>query len=186
MRSLIWTLLSAVCLFISSTGHAALMTLDMNGNAKNSFFVGEEIRINVSFSDPNSLPFNLTTFFQWGKPTGIFFNPDYGNSFENVNWIGGSSSYGFAPSASVAFDSPGIYRILFNSQGSSYDYSTGSFRDYAYGGQKDIQVTVPEPSSLYLLALGAVVLILARRGHTPIYTSAVNAMEKSEVEIRKR
>jgi hypothetical protein len=164
MQITISTLLSAVCLFICGTGQAALMTVDINGNEKNSFFVGEEIRINVSFSNPNSLPSNLTTSFQWGNPTGIFSNPDYGSSFEIVNWIGGSwGSYGSAPSTSVAFDFPGIYRILFSSQGSSYDYNTGYFRDYALGGQKDIQVTIPEPSALSLVAVGLGGLALLRR-----------------------
>jgi hypothetical protein len=67
------------------------------------------------------------------------------------------------PSTSTVFDSPGAIRILFNSQGSSYDFSTGYFRDYAFGGQKDIQVVIPEPSALSLLTFGLGCLATVRR-----------------------
>jgi len=140
------------------------MTLDTNGNAKSSFFVGEEIRISVIFSDPSSLPYNLTTSFQWGTPTGSFSDNGYGSSFEIVNWTGSAfGGYGGTPSTSTAFDSPGTFRILFNSQGSSYDFNTGYVRDYALGGQKDIQVIIPEPSLFSLLAVGLGGLAMMRR-----------------------
>ena len=151
-------------LIICNPGNAALTTLDANGNAKSSFFVGEEIRISVIFSDPSSLPYNLTTSFQWGIPTGSFSDNGYGSSFEIVNWTGGAfGSFGGTPSTSTAFDSPGTFRILFNSQGSTYDFSTGYFRDYAFGGQKDIQVVIPEPSALSLLTFGLGCLATMRR-----------------------
>ena len=160
----IQTLLCLLFLFICNSGNAALTTLDTNGNAKSSFFVGEEIRISVIFSDPSSLPYNLTTYFQWGTPTGSFSDDGYGSSFEIVNWTGGAfGGYGGMPSTSTVFDSPGAIRILFNSQGSSYDSSTGYFRDYAFGGQKDIQVVIPEPSALSLLAFGLGSLAVIRR-----------------------
>jgi len=157
-------LLCLLALIICNSGKAALTTLDTNGNAKSSFFVGEVIRIAVIFSDPDSLPSNLTTSFQWGIPTGSFSDDGYGSSFEIVNWTGGAfGGNGGMPSTSTAFDSPGTFRILFNSQGSSYDSSSGYFRDYAFGGQKDIQVTVPEPSAFSLLAVGLGGLAMMRR-----------------------
>jgi hypothetical protein len=163
LQKKIQILLCGICFIICNSGNAALMTLDTNGNAKSSFFVGEEIRISVIFSDPYSLPSNLTTSFQWGIPTGSFSDNGYGSSFEIVNWTGGAfGGYGGTPSTSTAFDSPGTFRILFNSQGSSYDYGTGYFRDYAFGGQKDIQV-IPEPSALSLLAIGLGGLAMMRR-----------------------
>ena len=166
LKKKIQILLCGIFLTICNSGLAALTTLDMNGIAKSSFIVGEEIRIAVIFSDPSSLPYNLTTSFQWGIPTGSFSDNGYGSSFEIVNWIGGAfGGYGGTPSTMTAFDSPGTFRILFNSQGSSYDYSSGYFRDYALGGQKDIQVIIPEPSALSLLAvgLGGLAFVRSRR-----------------------
>jgi hypothetical protein len=164
LQNKIQILLCGILLIICNPGLAALTTLDRSGNAKSSFLVGEEIRIAVIFSDPYSLPSNLTTSFQWGIPTGSFSESDYGSSFEIVNWIGGAfGGYGGTPSTSTAFDFPGTFRILFNSQGSGYDYSTGYFRDYAFGGQKDIQVIIPEPSALSLIAVGLGGLVAALR-----------------------
>ena len=164
VKKKIQILLCLLPLIICNSGNAALTTLDANGNAKSSFFVGEEIRISVIFSDPTSLPYNLTTYFQWGTPTGSFSDNGYGSSFEIVNWTGGAfGGYGGTPSTSTAFDSPGTFRILFNSQGSTYDFSTGYVRDYALGGQKDIQVVIPEPSALSLLTFGLGCLAMMRR-----------------------